>query len=188
MRLFIAVPLPTEIADRAAACLPLALPAVRPVRADLMHLTLAFLGQVTDDRLAAAIAAAQAGADGHRAFDLSLDHAGTFLRAGRPRAVWLGAGAGIDELTGLAAGVTRALADRSFSLEDRPFSAHLTLARVRPDASAAESRTIARSVERLIVPELCIRVDQIAVVESRLSPKGPRYATRFDIRLGQPEV
>jgi 2'-5' RNA ligase len=60
--------------------------------------------------------------------------------------------------------------------------------RLTIQASAAESRTIARSVERLIVPELCIRVDQIAVVESRLSPKGPRYATRFDIRLGQPEV
>jgi len=150
-----------------------------------MHITLAFLGQVGDDQLAAVIEAVRGGVDGHRVFDLSLDHAGSFPLAGRLRAVWLGVGAGTDELTGLAASVARALGDRSFRLEDRPFTAHLTLARVRADASGAESRTIARTVEGLAVPELRVRVDRVAVVESRLSPVGPRYTSRVEVRLGE---
>src|SRR5260221_5209323 len=178
MRLFIAVPLPKEIADRAAACLPPALPAVRPVRPELMHVTLAFLGWVPDDRLADATAAAMAAAAGNAPFDLTFDHAGRFPATGRPRAVWLGAGAGAAELGRLAADTARELRDRSFAHEDRPFTAHLTLARVRADASGPEARTIAAAFDALTVPGLRLRVDHIAVVESRLSPKGPTYTAR----------
>ena len=183
MRLFIAVPLPQEIADRAAACLTGALPALRPVRPDLMHLTLAFLGWVADDRLAAATDAVRVAAAGHAPFDLTFDHAGRFPATGRPRAVWLGLTAGTDELTRLAADTGRALAERSFALEDRPFRPHLTLARVRAGASGPESRAVAAAVDGLTVPELQLRVDRIAVVESRLSPGGPRYTTRAEAAL-----
>ena len=44
MRLFIAVPLPQELTDRAAALLPAALPALKRAAPELMHITLAFLG------------------------------------------------------------------------------------------------------------------------------------------------
>ena len=183
MRLFIAVPLPQEIADRAAACLTGALPALRPVRPERMHITLAFLGWVGDDRLAAATEAAQAAAAGHAPFDLTLDHAGRFPSTGRPRAVWLGSTAGTDELARLAADARRELTDRSFALQDRPFFPHLTHARVRADASGPESRTVAVAVDGLVVPELRVRVDRIAVVESQLSPGGPRYTTRAEAAL-----
>src|SRR5260221_14159282 len=102
MRLFIAVPLPKEIADRAAACLPPALPALKPVRPALLHVTLAFLGWVADERLADAAAAARAAATGKAPFELSFDHAGRFPATGRPRTIWLGAGVGADELARLA--------------------------------------------------------------------------------------
>ncbi len=183
MRPFIAVPLPREIADRAAACLTGALPALRPVRPERMHITLAFLGRVADDRLAAATEAARAAAAGHAPFELTFDHAGRFPATGRPRAVWLGPTAGTDELTRLAADTGRALADRSFALEDRPFSPHLTLARMRADASGPESRTVAAALDGLAIPELRVRVDRIVVVESQLSPGGPRYTTRAEAAL-----
>ena len=60
MRLFIAVPLPPELADRAAALLPLALPALKRVRPELMHITLAFLGWTSDEQLPTVIEAAMA--------------------------------------------------------------------------------------------------------------------------------
>ena len=185
MRLFIAVPLPKEITDRAAACLTGALPALKPVRPELMHITLAFLGGVADDRLAAATEAAEAVAAGHTPFDLTFDHAGRFPAAGRPRAVWLGITAGRDELTRLAADTRRELLDRSFALEDRPFAPHLTLARVRVDAGSPESRTVSAVVDGLTVPELRVRVDRIAVVESQLSPTGPGYTTRAEAPLSR---
>jgi RNA 2',3'-cyclic 3'-phosphodiesterase len=187
MRLFIAVPLPREIADRAAACLPAALraiPALRPVRPELLHITLAFLGELGDDRLAAATAAARAAARGRPAFELALDHAGCFPRSGRPSALWLGVSAGAGELTGLAADLRRELTGRSFTLEARPFSAHLTLARVRSDVSGPASRAISTAIDHVVVTDLHLRVDRIAVVESRLSRHGPTYTARAEVALG----
>jgi 2'-5' RNA ligase len=183
VRLFVAIPLPTEIADRAAACLPPALPAIRPVRPELMHITLAFLGWLADERLDAASEAVRAAAVGRGPFELTLDHAGRFPASGRPRAVWLGVGDGEAELIALAEATAAELRRRSFTLEDRRFAPHLTLARVQREVSGAEARTIAGAVEALTIPELRIAVDRIAVVESRLSPKGPRYTTRAEIPL-----
>ena len=183
MRLFIAVPLPPEIADRAAACLDPALPALRPVRPELLHITLAFLGQVADERLADASAAAAIAGAGKSPFRIILDRAGRFPASGPPRALWLGVGAGADDLARLAADLARELRARAFALEDRPFRPHLTLARVRTEATPAEARAVAAAVGALAVPRLELRVDQVAVVESHLSPRGPRYTVRAAIRL-----
>ena len=184
MRLFVAVPLPRELTDRAAALLPSALPAIRPVRSELMHITLAFLGWTPDDQLDAVVAAARAAATGQQAFGLSFAAAGRFPATGRPRVVWLGIGEGQSGLARLAARVGDELRTRDLKFDDRPFAPHLTLARVRDEATGPEGRTIAAAVEALEVPELRTRVERIAVVESVLSPKGPRYTERADAPLG----
>ena len=183
MRLFIAVPLPTELTDRAAALLPAALPGLTRVRPELMHITLAFLGWTPDEQLDAVIEAARAATAGHRGFDLAFAGAGRFPASGRPRVVWLGVGEGAEPLAGLAASVTAALRERGLQFDDRPFAPHLTLARVRTDATGPEARTVADRVADLAIPELCTPVDRIAVVESVLSPTGPRYTARADLAL-----
>jgi len=184
VRLFVAVHLPTELTDRAAALLPAALPAVKRVRPELMHVTLAFLGWTADDRLDAVTDAARTAAARHSAFDLTLSGAGRFPASGRPRVVWLGIGEGADALAALADSVTAQLRERQLAFDDRPFAPHLTLARVRDDASGPEARTIAAAVEAMAVPELRAHIDRIAVVESLLSPKGPRYISRLEVPLG----
>ena len=184
MRLFIAVPLPPELADRAAALLPAALPALKRVRPELMHLTLAFLGWTPDDRLDDVIEAARAAVAGHGAFDLAFAGAGRFPATGRPRVVWLGIGEGKEPLGGLAESVGAELRRRGLAFDDRPFAPHLTLARVHDDASGPEARTVAAAVGSVTVPDLRTRVDRIAVVESVLSPKGPRYTPRAEASLG----
>jgi len=184
VRLFVAVHLPTELTDRAAALLPPALPALKRVRPELMHLTLAFLGWTPDERLDAVTAAARAAVAGHRAFDLTLSGAGRFPPSGRPRVVWLGIGEGAPALAALADSVTAQLRERQLTFDDRPFAPHLTLARVRDEASAPEARTVAAAIETIVVPDLRAHIDRIAVVESVLSPKGPRYTDRFEVPLG----
>jgi 2'-5' RNA ligase len=184
VRLFVAVPLPSELTDRAAALLPAALPAIKPVRAELMHITLAFLGWTPDEQLGDVVASARSAATGQPAFDLSFAGAGRFPATGRPRVVWLGIGEGQSGLGTLATRVAAELRRRDLKFDDRPFAPHLTLARVRDDASGPEARTIAAAVESLVVPELRARVDHIAVMESTLSPKGPRYTARAEVPLG----
>jgi 2'-5' RNA ligase len=84
MRLFIAVPLPPELTDRAAALLPAALSAVKRVAPEQMHVTLAFLGWTPDEQLEPATDAAHAAAASHRPFDLVFAGAGRFPATGRP--------------------------------------------------------------------------------------------------------
>jgi RNA 2',3'-cyclic 3'-phosphodiesterase len=184
VRLFVAVHLPTELTDRAAALLPAALPALKRVRPELMHITLAFLGWTPNERLDAVSDAVRAAAAGQGAFDLTLSGAGRFPASGRPRVVWLGIGEGADALARLADAVTAQLRDRQITFDDRPFAPHLTLARVRDEASGPEARTVAAAVDALAIPELRAHIDTIAVVESVLSPKGPRYTSRLALPLG----
>ena len=183
MRLFIAVPLSQELTDRAAALLPPALPALKRVRPELMHLTLAFLGWTPDEQLDAVVDAARAAATGHRRFDLAFAGAGRFPASGRPRVVWLGIGQGTEALAALAARVTTALRADGLRFDDRPFAPHLTLARLRTDASGPEARTVAAALAGLRVPELRAPIDRIEVVESVLSPTGPRYTARAEVPL-----
>src|SRR5438132_9528491 len=119
MRPFVAVPLPPELTDRAAALLPAALPAIRPIRSDLMHITLVFLGWTPDERLDDVIAAARAAATGQPAFDLSFAGAGRFPASGRPRVVWLGIGEGQESLATLATRVAAELRAREVKFDDR---------------------------------------------------------------------
>lgn|SRR5579859_726433 len=183
MRLFIAVPLPQELTDRAAALLPAALPAIRPVRPELMHVTLAFLGWTADEQLDRVVEAARVAARDQPAFDLVFSGAGRFPDRGKPRVVWLGIGGGREHLATLAGRVRAELRARELKFDDRPFAPHLTLARVRPDATGPEGRTVAAAVEALVVPDLGLRVERIAVVESVLSRQGPRYADRAEAPL-----
>lgn len=184
MRLFIAVPLPTELTDRAAALLPAALPALKRVRPELMHVTLAFLGWTPDDRLDAVVEAAAAASRGLGRFELTFAGAGRFPSRGTPRVVWLGIGAGKEQLGTLAGALADQLRSRELKFDDRPFAPHLTLARVRPEASGPEGRMVAAAVDQLAVPDLRTPVDRIAVVQSVLSPKGPRYTARAELSLG----
>lgn len=185
MRLFIAVPLPQELTDRAAALLPLALPAIRPVRPELMHVTLAFLGWTPDEHLDRVIEAAVAAARDEPAFDLAFEAAGRFPETGKPRVVWLGVGEGREPLGRLAGRVHDELRARALAFDDRAFAPHLTLARVHPDATGPEGRTVAAAVAGLVVSRLRTRVDRVAVVQSVLSRQGPRYTARAEAPLSQ---
>ena len=106
----------------------------KPVPAEKIHLTLAFLGEVPAERGAAAIEAAQAtrGAP----FALALDRVGSFRKA---KVAWAGASQPPSELVALQAALAANLAARGFALEERAFAPHLTLARkiARPLPPAA---------------------------------------------------
>jgi 2'-5' RNA ligase len=182
VRLFIAIALPPEVAAAAAAVLP-DIPGLRRVRPEQLHLTLAFLGDTPDERLADVLAATAEAGRGKSSFAITLDAAGRFPASGVPRIVWLGMGEGATESSNLAAAVRRALAARELPFDDKPFRAHVTLARVKPEVDRASARAIAAAVDRLRVPALRFGVQALIPFESALSPKGPRYTPRGAIAL-----
>jgi 2'-5' RNA ligase len=183
VRLFVALSLPPEIASAAAALLP-DLPGLRSVRPELLHITLAFIGQAGDERLADVLAACAEAASPHVPFTVTLDRAGRFPDTGAPRVAWLGMGEGATESASLAAAIRRALAARGVPFDDKPFRAHVTLARVRDDVDRPTARAIAAAIEGLRVLPMRFTAETLIPFESVLSSKGPRYTARATVRLG----
>lgn len=177
MRLFVAVPIPGAVAERAVEAVP-DLPALRRVRPEVLHVTLAFLGAIEDARFADVSASVRDAVGGRPAFDVAIDTLGRFPPSGVPRIVWLGVGAGAAELIALSEAVRRQLGARGVSFDPKPFRPHVTLARVRETADRETVRAVAAAVQRARLPRLGFRADAVVVFESALSPKGPRYTAR----------
>lgn len=175
--MFVAVPLPVGIAAAASALLP-EHPALRRVRPEQMHLTLAFLGETPAGRLPEAAEAVARGAGGHQRFRLRLDTVGCFPPSGAPRVVWLGASAGRDALVLLGRDVRAALAQSGLPFDPKPLQAHVTLARVREKADRGDLRAIARGIEGVTVAPLEVPVDEVVLLESVIGSGGPRYTRR----------
>jgi 2'-5' RNA ligase len=156
------------------------------VKPELMHVTLAFLGQTADERLADVTAAAETAAREVTAFDIELDRPGRFPASGKPLVVWLGIGAGAPNLLALGERFRAELARREIAFDKKPLRAHVTLGRVREDISLVDARSIAAGIEAMRIPHLRFRADAVTVFESVLSPRGPRYTprSRAPLRVG----
>jgi len=180
-RLFVAVPLPSEVTQVVATLVdgirsegvPGGGRDVRWVRLDGLHLTLRFIGPTLDGRVEAARAAVIASAAKAQPFEISIGGAGSFPAGGRPRALWLGLRRGEAELADLAGSVDRHLIDAGWIFEPRPFRAHLTLA--RSDGVPAGAAIADRLVDAAASLDLAFRAERIGLFES-LTGDGPaRY-------------
>jgi 2'-5' RNA ligase len=96
----------------------------RQVPAAKLHLTLCFLGDVADERVAAAVDVARRIRSAP--FEVTLDAVGSFRAA---RVAWAGHSGLPAGLNALQSSLETSLRARGFELEERPFSAHVTLAR-----------------------------------------------------------
>jgi 2'-5' RNA ligase len=159
---------------------------VRWVRPEQMHLTLRFLGETPLDRLPAVRQAMDAAAGGRAPFELRLDGVGCFPNRNRPRVVWVGLAAADGgesaPLLALKAALDEALAPVGRPPEDRPFTAHLTLGRVKDERGA---RGIDWTAD---VPGLEIPVTALHLIESQLKPDGPVYMVRYSSYLNPRRV
>jgi 2'-5' RNA ligase len=148
--------------------------ALRWVDPELLHLTLRFLGEYPDDevgRLRSALAAEVRDVD----LELTLSGAGTFGPPARTSTVWLGLDGNLEGLAALVAAVERAVVDAGAGPDDRPFAAHVTIARVRERAGGSERRAVARAVAEIEAPRVTLRARQVALVRSFLGNGAPRY-------------
>ena len=168
MRMFFALwPDPaarTTIAARVREVAELA--AGRATREETLHLTLAFVGEVSLDRVAALEAIGEDAARAAAPFTLTLDVEGGFRGA---RVAWLGAEPAPTHLAALATRLAAGLAAHRFRVDCRPFAAHMTLAR---NCRSVPSRTS--------VAPVTWRVDRLTLVASELGRGGSSYSTQAE--------
>jgi 2'-5' RNA ligase len=111
-------------------------------RPDQMHLTLVFIGSVDPVAAAAIIGACQAPI-ASKPFELAFAGIGVFPPRGAPRVLWLGVGAGADDVRRVQVEVAGRLAAAGVPLEARPFHPHVTLARWKASRGADARRVAA---------------------------------------------
>jgi 2'-5' RNA ligase len=194
-RLFVAVPLPDDAATAVAsvvdevraAGLPAGMHDVRWVRLDGLHLTLRFLGPTPDDRIPpTAEAIRQAAADG-APIPVAIGDSGAFPQRGRPRTLWVGVVAGAPELDALAARVGERLVEAGWPLDDRPFRAHLTLA--RSDGLAAGTLVADRLASAMRDRRIDFVADRVTLFESVTGGGPARYVPVTNAAFGaRPDV
>jgi 2'-5' RNA ligase len=176
IRTFIAVNLSDELRAQAAAVqeqLRAAAPTVKWVEPAGMHFTLKFLGGVDAGLIDGVVAANAAAIDGQAEFDLRLHGVGAFPRPASARVVWIGVTAGGEEMAELARRIEAAMTPLGFEPEGRPFSAHMTLGRVK----APPGPSLPDAIERLRdVPVGAMRVTSVAVMKSQLTSRGAIYS------------
>ena len=158
-----------------------------------LHFTLKFLGEIEDDRVTAAKAATAAaaralgaGAGSAGPFRLVLEGFGAFPPRGPARVLWAGCGEGAEELTALGAAAEEAFAAEGFPRDERPFSPHLTLARVKdPDAG----RRLARALPTIpLEPFGAVPVSSLVLFQSELTPRGAEYGELLRVALEGPRA
>jgi 2'-5' RNA ligase len=154
---------------------------VKWVKPESMHLTLSFLGDVDMDRLSSVKMIVAGAAKRHAPFGFGVGGAGGFPDLRHPRVLWAGIKAP-DELFDLQRDIETSLAWIGFAPENRPYSPHLTLGRVRSGRNLSGALAVLRENERAVFGS--VSADALYLMESRLSPSGAKYIELSTERLG----
>ena len=175
MRLFVALEIPLT-ARQNLATLIASLRAItrepRWVRAENLHLTLKFLGEVAPDKLAR-VETALAGIRSHQAVTLEVRGLGFFPNEKNPRVFWAGIEAS-SNLKTLAADIEDAMEKCGVAREKRGFSPHLTLARLERSLPEGLRKVIAENAQREFGS---LRTREFHLMQSKLKPAGAEYTT-----------
>jgi len=182
IRTFVAIELPDEIAaglSRTITCLRahVADSDIKWVTPGNIHVTLKFLGNAPVSKLEEirqALAAVCAAAE---PMQLEIKELGAFPSARAPRVIWAGLEGDIGALAALAGQMDEVLEPLGFPREHRPFAPHLTLARVRDEATNATRATLSSAMATTSVTgHLSFRADTASLMKSQLTPRGPLYS------------
>ena len=180
MRLFVAAEPSEQVRTSALACarrLRERLEAgrsaegIRWVPGANLHLTVWFLGEVSDARASAVLGAMQPELS-VPAFDVQIAGFGAFPPSGPPRVLWMGVTRGLEALARAHEEVGTRLQPWGFAPDGRAYSAHLTVARVK-DGPHGRARTAFREAIACEPADAGVfRVRELTVFRSRTSPAG----------------
>jgi 2'-5' RNA ligase len=190
-RLFVAIFPPPDIAVGLRAAVERLRQAVPPralrwTRPEQIHLTMHFLGAVAIERIPGIASALQAACRGHRRHQLRLAGFGCFPNQTRPQIIWASLAGDLGPLESLQKSVNAGLLAVGCVAEDRPFHPHLTIGRAR-DLNATGRKAMAEALAAEQDRDLGQwQVDNIALMQSMLSPQGAAYETLQSITLGSP--
>lgn len=157
----------------------------RWVKPEGIHLTLKFLGEVDTRQLPELYAATDRACETISPFAVQVTGWGCFPNTRRPRVVWAGVNDPSGRLAALQQRIERACAALGYAPEKRAFSPHLTLARVRQEASLFDVQALGSAVATNLLGALGEqRVGEVRIYKSDLRPEGAVYTVLHTSPLG----
>ncbi len=156
---------------------------VRWVPVGNIHITLKFFGNVPDNEIDSLVLAAREVAEEQAPLQLTVTGAGAFPSVKSPRVIWLGLGGDVLPLTQFYHRLEKAFAALGYPPENRAFSPHLTLGRVKSPEGRFRLTKILESLPPAEWPPF--PVHEIILFQSVLSPRGSTYTPLQRIPLGK---
>ena len=158
---------------------------VKWVHPDSIHLTLKFLGNVDAGTIPELTDAISEAAGGNAPFHLNLGHLGAFPNVRAPRVIWVGLEGELASLLTLQKSVEGALTTLGFAPENRRFSPHLTLGRIRDKATPGDRRRLGEAVNSLKTEAASpFKINAINLMRSTLTREGALYTCLASVTLG----
>jgi RNA 2',3'-cyclic 3'-phosphodiesterase len=188
VRVFVAMEIPSSLQQailKQAARLyqSLGQDLVRWIPVENIHLTLKFLGDVPTNHLDFLKQSLTQVAASSPAFDLQLDGLGAFPNLKQPRVLWIGVQAG-SQLQGIQQNIESGMNRLGYEKEERSFSPHLTLGRVRPAISPSDTVKIRDALQVIQLGRIgSARVNSVHLFKSDLSPAGSQHTKLFSVNF-----
>jgi 2'-5' RNA ligase len=181
MRVFFGIGLPLQIRKQVKGFVDGVkpqLPRMKWVEEENLHVTLRFLGEVDEARIAEVSSAALEASSSMRRFEIVLGGLGAFPNPRRTRVFWWGLSKGNEESTALFKSLESSLVKKGFAPEPKTYHPHITLARLNAPLAPLP-------LEELSAPGgLSFTCDAFTLYESTLTPKGPIYKIIEEFKLG----
>ena len=181
VRAFIAVDPPQEARDALARAIDRlqmgGVSGVRWVKPEAIHLTLKFLGEVDPALFDKVSGAMERAAQGMLPFTLALSEIGAFPSHVNPRVIWVGLTGGLESLRELHRRIDQEMySTGDFPREDRPFTPHLTLGRMRERVPAEERRQAGKAIAGVdLETDVSWQVGEVNLIQSTLTSSGAVY-------------
>jgi len=145
-----------------------------------LHVTVAFLGQITEPLVSALPSVLAPVAAGTPPFDMACAGLGVFPDEGNPRVIWAGVSSPGGELEQLYSRIVGALGETGFNLDGKPFRSHVTIGRVRAVGDGGLADCLAVDAPEGFGETL---VAELACYRSDLDPKGADYQLLWRLPL-----
>lgn len=185
MRLFVAVEVCPEVRKKLLEIqeefqrTSLFLNKAKWVKPENLHLTLKFLGEVSQENLNTLRSALIKSIQGVKSFEIEIQGLGCFPQVKSVRLLWAGVSQGAGQLKKLAEEVEKNTASAGFAPSDKTFSPHLTLARFPSYSEKRMSQHLSNFSKKISSYNSLsfgkTTVSKIDLIESVLSASGPHY-------------
>lgn len=173
MRTFIALELPEEIKteiNQIQQGLKKVGVQAKWVRPKITHLTIAFLGSITPTNVEPIGEILKKASSEIRPIKLHLAKIGCFPNPAKARIIFVDLGGELDKLNALTKKIRKGLKKEKIWFDKKPFSAHLTLGRIK------KRKNLAKVLKKAAVKKIEFLAKEVTLNKSNLGSAGPVYA------------